>query len=473
MPEGAEMVTQLRAWEDARMRRVAIIGAGIAGLVTAHGLRRAGHEVTLFSDRTAEQWLAGRPTGTACRFEPAIAYEAELGLGYWDAEAPPAGNAHLVYCPRPGNQLATSNGRQRGRGYAIDVRLQSHRWMHELEARGGRIVIESVTVERLDAIAAEHDLTIVAAGHGPLATLFGRDEARSVHHEPQRNVAMVVIKGAPLERPGMPHIAVKYHVIEGVGEAVWIPYFHRDAGPCWNLIFEAKIGGPMDIFMGAKTGAEAFAAARRVIETLTPWDRGWARDMELADELGWLVGRITPTVRHPVARLPSGRVVTCVGDTAIHFDPVAAQGANNCTKMAKYLVEQIVARGERPFDAAWMTETFDGFWHKLGQPAYALTNLFLAPMTSPGRLALIAGYGNDGVHVDGRQLLANRFSESFADPSVLVDVLTDMGKAKRLIEELTGHWWLRAVARGAVGVARGQLRQALGMSPNHPSSPRD
>src|SRR4051812_25577404 len=48
------------------MRQIAIVGSGIAGLLTAHGLRRAGYGVTLFSDRTPEQWLhESKPTGTA------------------------------------------------------------------------------------------------------------------------------------------------------------------------------------------------------------------------------------------------------------------------------------------------------------------------------------------------------------------------------------------------------------------------
>jgi len=456
------------------MRRIAVVGAGIAGLVAAHGLVRAGYEVTVFSDRTAEQWLAARPTGTAARFAPALAYERELELDHWERDAPKIVGAHLLVCPRPGNQLATMIGRQSSPGLAIDVRLQSHRWLHDLEARGGRVRIESVTLERLDAIAAEHDLTVVAAGKGELTALFERDESRSVYREPQRNVAMVVVAGPSLERKGIPFVGVKNNILDGVGEAVWIPYFHRDVGPCWNLIFEAKAGGPMDVFMGAKTGAEALALARRTIETLVPWDAAWARDMQLADELGWLVGRITPTVRRPVGRLPSGRLVTCIGDTAVHFDPLAAQGANNGTKMARHLVQRVVAHEDRTFDAAWMTETFESFWTTLGHPAFAMTNLMLEPMTPAGRLLLVAQYGSDGRDrsgtADGRQALADWFADGFAQPAQLLDALTDVAKARRLIGDTIGGWWGRRVMAGAAGIAWQQLRQTLGRSPSHPGT---
>lgn len=445
------------------MRSVAIIGAGIAGLLAAHGLRRAGYEVTLFSDRTPEQWLAARPTGTAARFAPALAYERELELDHWADEAPPFIGAHLVYSPRPGLRLAKLIGRQSAPGVAIDVRLQSHRWMHDLVARGGRIEIEPVTVARLDEIATQHDLTIVAAGKGELGQLFERDEARSVHREPQRSVAMVVVAGPALQRDEMPFVGVKNNILEGIGEAVWLPYFHRDVGPCWNLIFEAKPGGPMDVFQTAKTGAEALAAARHVIETLVPWDAEWAKGMQLADEHGWLAGRITPTVRRPVGRLPSGRVVTCIGDTAVHFDPLAAQGANNGTKMAKHLVAQVVARGDRPFDAEWMTSTFEQFWATLGQPAYTLTSLMLEPMTKPGLLLLLAQSGSDGRSDDGRQALADLFTSVLAEPEVLLDLLTDEAKVRRVIAEKTGQWWVRPVVRGAMRVAGGQLRRVLGL----------
>lgn len=443
------------------MRSIAIIGAGIAGLLTAHGLRRAGHEVTLFSDRTAEQWLAGRPTGTAARFPTALAYEHDLELDHWAAQAPKFAGARLVYSPRPGLQLATLTGRC-DPGMAIDVRLQSHRWMHDLVERGGRIEIEAVTVARLDEIAAAHDLTVVAAGKSELGQLFERDEARSVYREPQRHVAMVTVTGPALQRDEMPFIGVKNNILEGIGEAVWLPYFHRDVGPCWNLIFEAKPGGPMDVFQTAKTGAEALAAAREMIETLTPWDAEWARGMQLADELGWLVGRITPTVRRPVGRLPSGRVVTCIGDTAVHFDPLAAQGANNGTKMAKHLVAQVVAHGDRSFDAAWMTSTFERFWRESGQPAYTFTSLMLEPMTATGGLLLLAQAGSDGRGNDGRQAIADLFASGIGDPELAIELLTDGAVARRIIAEKTGQWWVRPVVRGALGIAGAQLRRVLG-----------
>jgi hypothetical protein len=110
-------------------RRIAVVGSGQAGLLAAHGLVRAGHEVTLYSDRTAERWLHGsRPTGVAGRFDLALAFERELGLAHWDAAAPKVDGMHLTFCPRLGNRLVTMTARLPAPALAIDLRLQSHRW---------------------------------------------------------------------------------------------------------------------------------------------------------------------------------------------------------------------------------------------------------------------------------------------------------------------------------------------------------
>ncbi|HVV87497.1 MAG TPA: styrene monooxygenase/indole monooxygenase family protein [Kofleriaceae bacterium] len=454
------------------MRRIAIIGSGIAGLLTAHGLRRAGHQVTLFSDRSAEQWLRGsKPTGTAGRFDLALSYERELGLAHWESAAKKVEGISLVFCPVPGNRLLTLTARLARPGVAIDVRLQSHRWMLDLEERGGTVAIESVTVPRLDEIAAAHDLTIVAAGKAELANLFERDGARSVYDRPQRNLAMVVTRGARHRFDGVPFVPVKFNLFGTVGEMFWVPYHHYELGPSWNLVFEAKPGGAMDLFGDAKSGADALAIAKRVIRDLAPWDHEWAKEMELADEHGWLVGKVAPTIRKPVGRLPSGRVVASVGDTAMVFDPVGGQGANNGTKMARHLVEAIVARGDRPFDEAWMSSTFEAFYADHGAPAYTFNNLLLEPITAAGKELLIAQYGSDGVRRDGRQAIADAFAANFADPRQYTHLFTDLAATRAFIAEKTGGSWRRRAIGGRLAIGAQQLRQKLGLAPHHPLAP--
>ncbi|MFT3767870.1 MAG: NAD(P)-binding protein [Minicystis sp.] len=451
------------------MRRIAIIGSGIAGLLTAHGLRRAGYEVTLFSNRTPEQWLrASRPTGTAGRFDPAVAYERELGLAHWEAEAKKVEGVHLTFSPEPGNRLLTLAGRPDKPGMAIDVRLQSSRWMRDLEERGGKIEIENVTVARLDEIAGDYNLTIVAAGKAELGRLFERDAERSIYDKPQRQLAMIVAKGASFTFPGVPFVPVKFNLFGTIGEAFWVPYHHFELGPSWNILFEAKPGGPLDVFQSAKSGQEVLDRAKQLIEKFMPWDWSWGRDMELADENGWLTGSFAPTVRKPVGRLPSGRVVTSVGDTAMVMDPIAGQGANNGTKMARHLVESIKARGERPFDEAWMTDTFDRFYRDHGRASYLFSSLLLEPITDAGKELLIAQYGTDGTRRDAKQAIADAFVNNFADPRGITHLLTDLQAAKAFIEKTTGRSWVRSAVSGRLGIGKQQIRQKLGLAPRHP-----
>ena len=220
------------------MRNIAIIGSGQAGLLAAHGLVKAGYRVTLYSDRTAAQWLnESRPTGTAARFHISLEYERELGLNHWEKDAPKGEGVHLTFSPSKDNRLLTLAGRLKDYFLAIDLRLQSHRWMNDLAAKGGKVEIENVTVPRLDQIAAAHELTIVAAGRADLCNLFERDAERSVYDKPQRNLTMIITTGGKMGFAGVPFLPVKFNFFAPFGEAFYVPTSTRimdRRGTCWS-----------------------------------------------------------------------------------------------------------------------------------------------------------------------------------------------------------------------------------------------
>ena len=452
------------------MRTIAVIGAGQAGLLAAHALRQRGYDVTLYSDRTPEEFLTkARPTGSAARFEMSLDFERELGLEHWGDVAPRGEGIHLTFCPKAGNQLLTLLGRSDDYFLAIDVRLQSATWMREFSEHGGRVEIENITVSRLDEIARENDLTIVATGRGEIQKLFPRDDARSTYETPQRFLAMVGIQGVPMKLDYAPHFTpVKFNLFAEDGEIFWVPWYSKDGQPSWCIIFEAKKGRLIDRFRDIKTGEQVLERAKEVVKDLTPWDYGRVRDGELCDENSWLVGSFVPEVRHVVGTLPSGRYVMALGDTAHALDPIGGQGANNGNKMARNLVECVVEREDEPFDANWMRSTFDRFWER-HRYIEMFNNTLLEPLTKAGQILLIAQYGSTGElgNTSPEQKVANAFFDNFNDPIQLTEAFHDEEKAKRVVKDAFGStgWPL---VKGKARIGMSQLRQKLGMSAAHP-----
>jgi len=320
----------------------------------------------------------------------------------------------------------------------------SYRWLEDFD---GSVVFGSVTPERLESIAAQHDLTLVAAGKSDLCNLFERDATRSPYAAPQRNLTMVIATGR-MSVEGCPFLPVKFEFLGTDGEIFFVPYLHKDAGPSWNVVIEAKPGSRMDRFGGVKSGEEALAIAKNVVNELFPWSGAWLRGMQLADPLGWLTGRIAPTVRKPVATLPSGRIVAALGDTAIAFDPIAAQGANTGVKQARGLVEAIASRGDAPYDAAFLTRTFDAFWYEHARWACAFNNLFLEPISAPAKELLIAQTGS--------QAIADAFFANFNDPRRYTRAFLEMREARKLIREKTGRSWVYSAVTGRARVGAGR-----------------
>ncbi|MCI3205270.1 MULTISPECIES: styrene monooxygenase/indole monooxygenase family protein [Pandoraea] len=418
------------------MKKIAIIGAGPAGCILAYALLKSNYDVTLYSDRSPDQWLNhSKPTGSAYLYDEVIEIERSLGMDHWSDKSF-RGHGFLldtlatVGGPRTAVQGRTEYGR---RGAAIDQRMRVSRWLEDLESRGGKLVIESVTLERMDEIAATHDLTVLAAGKADLAACIPRHAERAVYDRPQRNLAMAVVQSKSGKHTEwfsdrVPYVPVKFNQYGDVGEYFWVPYEHKTAGASFAILLEARPGGMMDRFGDCKTGQDVVKAACDIIRDTAPWEAHIADDMTYVegDPHAWLVGRFSPTVRQAFAKMPSGGYVIPVGDTAITFDPVCGQGGQFANRSANFLAEVIVARGEHPVTEQWLTQINDDLWENYGRAAYKFNHHFLEPFDSAGASVIATAAQN----LDAGDALFN----GFARPDRMLDTLLCPQQAQAFVE---------------------------------------
>lgn len=450
------------------MRKISVIGSGIIGLLAGHGLLKLGHDVTIYSALSAQDWLdKARPTGAVARVGYSRDFEAELGLNHWDDVAPPIQGLHMTICVKPDRQFIDQAGRFTRPNVSVDVRLQSSQWSHDFEQRGGKLVVGQVDVARLEQIAAISDLTLVAVGGGPLSELFERDEKRSVFDKPQRKLAMAIVNNVPLDRKedGIPFNPVKYNLMVPWGEQFTTPFWHKDGYACWAVLFEARPGSPLDVFDGCTNGGEVVDRARESIRKVFPWEYRWFKNARLADPNSWLIGSRTPFFKKPVAMLPSGRPVMALGDTANTFDPIGGQGANSGYRQVQVLLKAVVNHGDREFDENFMYNTFDHFYETSGRVSNALNNMLLGELPAPALSLLMAQYGSngrEGNHSPAQQI-ADKFIQNFEDPNRLTPAMFDTELANKLIKETYGMSPALVQWRSKLRVAVGQWRQSMGL----------
>ncbi|AOZ07816.1 styrene monooxygenase/indole monooxygenase family protein [Cupriavidus malaysiensis] len=405
-------------------QRIAIVGAGQSGLQMALGLQARGYHVTLMTNRTPEQVRAGKVMSSQCMFDRALQTERDLDLNWWEAECPPVEGIGLAvpHPEQPGARLIDWAAPLDKPAQAVDQRLKMPAWMEAFAARGGDLRIGDAGIDELEALAASHDLVLLAAGKGEIVGRFERDAARSPYAAPQRSLALTYVHGmAPRE----PFSRVCFNLIPGVGEYFVFPALTL-SGPCEIMVFEGVPGGPMDRWQDARTPAEHLQESLRILRTWLPWEAERCAAVELTDANGILAGRFAPTVRKPVMTLPSGRPVFGMADAVVVNDPITGQGSNNAAKCCKVYLDAILARGDRPFDAAWMEQTFARYWD---YASYVVdwTNSLLAP-PPPHILALLGAAGQ-------APALAGRIANGFDNPPDFFPWWRDAQACHALIEQ--------------------------------------
>ncbi|HQY43343.1 MAG TPA: FAD-binding oxidoreductase [Paracoccaceae bacterium] len=410
------------------MRKITIAGGGQSGLQLGIGLLQAGHQVRIVQNRTGADIAAGKVLSSQCMFDQSVQNERDLGIDFWADSCPPVEGINFMV-PNPdgsGTKVIDWTGRLDRPAFSVDQRVKVPRWMEEFERLGGRMVIRDAGLSDLELYAREDDLVIVASGKGEIGQLFTRDAARSTYDKPMRALALTYVHGM---EPRPVHSAVQFNLIPGVGEYFVFPAL-TTSGPCEIMVFEGVPGGPMDCWAEVKGPAEHLAMSKRILETFVPWEADRNRRSELTDANGILAGRFAPTIRHPVATLPSGRKVLGLGDAVCLNDPITGQGSNNASKAAAVYLRRILAHGDRPFDEAWMQGTFEEFWD-YAQWVVRWTNMLLLP--PPPFILDIMGTAC-AVPALARRM-ANGFNDPrdffpwFADPDAAASYLTELKAA--------------------------------------------
>ena len=416
------------------MRKILIVGAGQAGLQLALGLQSNGYEVTVMSNRTPDEIRGGRVMSTQCMFHQALQHERDIEVNFWENQAPKIEGLGVsvaapdtIEGPEETQRAINWLGTLDGYAQSVDQRVKMAGWMETFAQRGGQLVIHGAAVSDLDFFARKYDLVLVAAGKGELVSMFERDPSRSPYDSPQRALAVSYVHGLG-PRPEHPETeGVRCNLVPGVGELFVMPCL-TTSGRSDILFWEGIPGGPLDAFQGIKDPDEHLAKTLELMEQFTPWEYARATNVELTDAGATLAGRYAPTVRKPVGTLPSGGAVLGVADVVVANDPITGQGSNSASKCAATYLAAILERGEEPFDAEWMRDTFERYW-ATAQHVTKWTNAMLAP--PPEHVLNLIGAAG------GLQPIADRFANGFNDPADFEEWFFDPEKAAAYLERVS------------------------------------
>lgn len=419
------------------MRSVAIVGGGLAGFHAAFSLQQdGGYDVTVFSNRTADETRQGRMMSMAATFNWAWEREKRLGIHFWEDKTGALAEGFDMHIKDPSGShkdffRLTGKFPEGLWALGIDYRLKFSMWMNEWERRGGRLVIKDIDETALEEIAASHDLTLVVTGRGPLSKIFNEDEEKSTHHLATLPSAAIFMTGPKVssKQPwsDVPFSPLRFDILPGVGDVFSWP-FYTEAGVCRGFAFQSTLpGGPLDAGKERHGAKEYFEFARDVTAQLLPDNSFLYEGASIPDDGAWLYGPTTPVVRHPVKQLGNGAWVWALGDAAMIQDPYAGQSGNNAVRMADRYVNHILSREGLPYDPDWMQMVWEDHWENYGKFAFRFCTL-LQDMPNKALMSIQQAAARDSA-------VASAFVSWFGYPPSAWPYIEDEDAAKQFITD--------------------------------------
>jgi len=322
-------------------KRIAIVGAGTAGLHLGLYLQQKGGQSTIFTDKRIEDYPNVRLLNTVAHHAVTVAREDDLGVNHW----PDAGYfGHYYFIGMPGAPIEFYGDLTTGPSRAVDYRIYLPTLMTDFQDRGGRLDYRAISVADLTELAAEYDLVVIGTGAGGLGQLFARDEQNSPFNQPQRHLCVGLFKGIAEQDTR----AVTFGISPGAGEMIEIPTV-TFGGDATALLFENRPGSDLEVLAHARYEDNQRAFLDLVLDTLRSHYPMTARrvnedEFDLANgPLDVLQGSVTPTARRGHIKLANGATAVLLGDAHATVDPVLGQGANMASCAAHLLGQQITS----------------------------------------------------------------------------------------------------------------------------------
>jgi 2-polyprenyl-6-methoxyphenol hydroxylase-like FAD-dependent oxidoreductase len=359
------------------MPRIAIVGAGVAGLHLGLLLQQQGVDGTIYADRAPDEIRDARLPNAVALVGATRARDRALGVNHWDAPEHDTVGLDMYIDSDPPLQF---RGKLEQPVQFIDMRMYLARLLEDFEARGGRVVHAALDRAGVKRLAPEHDLVVVATGRAGLADMFPRIPERSPFTQPQRSVFAGLFRGIRMPDPAYFH----FQVAAGQGE-IFEQQFLTFQGMVPGLLIEGIPGGDIDRVTRMRyedDPARFIRSLYAMLQEYAPMTRQRLdRDtFDVIRPLDTVNGSITPTVRHGYAVLDGGKCAVALGDAHITHDPLAGQGANAASRAAWVFGELLLDRVRQgsALDEAFCVQAEQRLWEVL-QPVTSFSNAMLGP----------------------------------------------------------------------------------------------